>query len=112
MSKQAIEYQKGQTIDVTLDSDVEVGDIIPFGTSAVGVAVTAGLYGETIAVELEKIWQTTAATADEISIGDTLYWDDTAKVMTTVSTDNTFAGMATSTKSAATAGFVYIKINR
>jgi len=108
--KEAVQYQEGHVIDHTLESDVNVGDVIPLGTM-VGVAVTSGLTGEVIAVEIEKVWQVTAATADAITVGAVLYFDATARVMTTVATDNTLAGKAISAKAGGTAGTVYVKIN-
>jgi len=111
MSEEAIEYQKGQTIDLTLTSDVNVGDVIPLGTAMVGVAITSGLTGETIAVELEKVWQVNAKTADAVAIGDTLYFDATARELTITETGNIKAGRSISAKAANVAGFVYIKIN-
>ncbi|MGB7402696.1 MAG: DUF2190 family protein [Arcobacter sp.] len=110
MGKQAIEKQTGKVIDVTLDSDVSVGDVILF-VGMVGVAATSGLTGEVIAVEIEKVWTANAKTADAISIGTELYWDDTNNEFTIASTDNTYAGKAMSIKAAATAGTVDIKLN-
>lgn len=110
MAKEAIEYQEGDVIDVTLAGDVNVGDVIPMGVM-VGVAVTSGLTGEVIAVKITGVWQITAATADAIAVGDQLYFDATNRVLTTVSTAMTIAGKAISAKAGATAGTVYIKIN-
>jgi len=110
MAKEATEYQKGQVVDLVLDSDVNVGDVIPLKTM-VAVAVVSGLTGETIAAETEKVWQVNAATADAVEVGDVLYFDATNRVVTTVDTSNTLAGKAMSAKAAAVAGFVHIKIN-
>lgn len=119
MAKEAIEYQKGQTIDLTLSGDVSVGDIIPLGLAMVCVAVTSGLTGEVIAVETEKVWQVTAATADAVAVGDQLYFDAVNRVVTIIAdsvgdgTGVAFAkaGKAVSLKTATVVGTVYVKIN-
>lgn len=110
MAKEAVEFQKGSIIDVTLTEDVNVGDIIPLG-DMVSVAVVSGLSGEQIAVEIEKVWKINAKTADEISFGKTVYFDSTTREITTTAESNTKAGKSISSKAAATAGFVYVKIN-
>jgi len=110
MAKEAIEIQEGQTIDHTLTSDVNVGDVIPLGTM-VGVAVTSGLTGEVIAVKLEGVWQITATTADAITVGAIVYFDATNRVVTITATANTLAGKAVSAKAGATAGSILVKIN-
>jgi predicted RecA/RadA family phage recombinase len=111
MAKEATEYQKGEVLDITLTGDKAVGDVIVLGDSMIGVTASAGLSGETIAVEVEKVWTINAKTADAISIGDFLYWDATNKELTTTATDNTKAGVAVSAKGATVAGTVNIKIN-
>ncbi|RXK03792.1 MULTISPECIES: DUF2190 family protein [Arcobacteraceae] len=110
MAKQAIEKQEGRIIDHTLTADVNVGDVIAFD-GMVGVAVTSGLTGEVVAVELEKVWTMNAKTADTITVGTKLYWDDTNEELTVTDTSNTYAGKAVSTKAGSTAGIVDIKLN-
>jgi len=109
--KEAILYQEGRVIDHTLAGAVDVGDVVPLGTSMVGIASTSGLTGEVVALEIEKVWQITAATADVIAVGDLLYFDATNRVLTTVSAGMVRAGRAISAKAAATAGSVYVKLN-
>ena len=108
--KQAVEKYDGRVVPWTCTRDVKVGDIVPLG-SFVGIAVNTGLTGEVISLEIEKVWTVTAATANVITVGAILYWDDTAKVMTTTDTDNTRAGIAMSAKPGATAGTIDVKIN-
>lgn len=107
--KEATEYQVGKTIDYTLAKNVKVGEVVPLG-EMVGIAVVAGATGEVIALEIEKVWTINAKNSDVITIGDTLYWDDTNNVLTKTSTNNTKAGKAISSKGA-TAGTINIKIN-
>lgn len=109
--KQAVEKYNGRVISWTCIREVKVGDIIPLGSSMVGVTIQSGNLGEMINVEIEKVWTINAATADAIAMGDVVYWDDTNKVITTNDTGNTWAGRAMSSKSAGVAGTVDVKIN-
>lgn len=111
MAKEAIEVQEGDVIDYTLSAAVAVGAVIPLGTAMVGVAVTAGEIGEMIALDIEKVYEVNAATADVIAVGDEVYFDATNRVITTVSVGMVRAGRAVSAKAAATAGTVNVKIN-
>jgi len=116
--KEAIEKYDGRVIPFTCPSDITVGDVVPLGTEMVGIAVNSGLTGETISLEIEKVWTVTAATADAIAIGDVIYWNATAKVMTIQADDGgtpavnyVVAGRAMSSKAAGTPGTVDVKIN-
>lgn len=108
--KEAKEIQNGQIIDHTLTEAVNVGDVIPLGTSMIGIAVSSGLIGEIIAVEVEKVWNINAKTSDVINVGDTLYFDQSNRELTKTETSNIKAGKAITSKSAV-AGTVNIKIN-
>ncbi len=111
MAKEAVEFQNGTVIDYTLSEDVNVGDVIPLGDDMVGIAVVSGLTGEQITLELEKVWKINATTADAISVGKVVYFNAATREITTTATSNCRAGKAISAKAAATAGFVYVKIN-
>lgn len=110
-TKEAVEIQEGKTLNLTLTGDVDGGDFIPFGTGMTVVACTAGLTGEEIAVETSKVWEANATTADAIAIGDVVYFDATARELTTTATDNSRAGRAVSAKAGSTAGTVLVKLN-
>lgn len=109
--KEATLYQHGKTIDIELSEAVSVGDVIPLGTSGIGVACTTGLTGETIAVDTEGVFEVNATTADAIALWGLVYFNTTTREITTTSTDNVRAGRATSAKGAGVAGTVYVKIN-
>lgn len=111
MAKEAVEFQDGTVIDYTLSEDVNVGDVIPLGDDMIGIAVVSGLTGEQITLELEKVWKINATTADAINVGNVVYFNATSREITTTDTSNCRAGKAISAKAAATAGFVYVKIN-
>ena len=108
--KQAIEKYDGRVIPFVCTGTVTVGDVIPIGVSMVGIAVNTGLTGEKISLEIEKVWTITAKTADVIAVGDVVYWDNTAKVLTLTSSGNIYAGRAITAK-AAVAGTIDVKIN-
>ncbi|WP_051488751.1 DUF2190 family protein [Aliarcobacter lanthieri] len=108
--KQAVEKYDGRVITYTCTKDVTVGDVIPLGVSMIGIAVNSGLAGEEISVEVEKVWIIKAKTTDVISVGDTVYWDDTNKEITKTADDNIYAGRAISSKGAV-ASMVEVKIN-
>jgi len=108
--KEAIEKLKGAIVPFVCTSEVTVGDVVPFGSKMVGVAVSSGLTGESISLEIEKVWTIKAKTEDVIAVGDSVYWDNTAKEITTTDTDNTPAGKAITAKGAS-AGTIDVKIN-
>jgi predicted RecA/RadA family phage recombinase len=108
--KQAIEKYNGRVIPFVCTGTVTVGDVVPVGVSMVGIAVNSGLSGEKISLEIEKVWTIAAKTTDVIAVGDVVYWDNTAKVLTLTNTNNIYAGRAISAK-AAVAGTIDVKIN-
>ena len=108
--KKAIEKYDGRVIPFYCTGEVVVGDVVPVGVSMVGIAVNSGLTGEKISLEIEKVWTIKAKDSEAIAVGDVVYWDNTAKEMTKVDTDNTYAGRAMSAKGA-TAGTIDVKIN-
>lgn len=73
--------QPGKTIDVVLAAAITSGAAILVG-ALVGVATTTGGIGDTVAVSLEGVYNLPKAVG-AISQGAILYWDDTAKNVTT-----------------------------
>lgn len=110
IAKKAVEKYDGKVIPFYLLDDRVVGDVVPVGVSMVGIAVSSGLTGEKISLEIEKVWTIKAKDSDVITVGDIVYWDDTLKVITKEDTDNVYAGRAMSSKGA-TAGTIDVKIN-
>lgn len=94
--------QPGNTIDwVVTGSAVVSGQTIVIG-SIVGVAVTDGAVGETIAVTVEGVFKVAKATA-AITLGAPVYWDADGNPVggtagsgaaTATSTGNTLMGKA------------------
>ena len=110
MAKEAYEVKEGSVIDYTLTGDTEVGAVVPLG-GITGVAAVSGLAGETIGLHIEGVYEIAAATADAVSVGDELFFDATARALTTTATGNARAGIAVTAKPANTAGTVQVKLN-
>jgi predicted RecA/RadA family phage recombinase len=75
--------QNGKTIEVVLAADHVSGAALLIG-ALVGVAVTSGVTGDTVAFDLEGVF-TLPKAVGAVSQGAILYWDDTAKNVTTSS---------------------------
>ena len=115
MAKEAIEIQDGNTVDYVLGADTEVGRVVPLA-DMIGVATVSGLSGETIALKIVGVYEIAAKTADEIAVGDKLYFDPTDRELTISADDggnNAYvpAGHAVSPKAGSVAGKVWVKIN-
>jgi predicted RecA/RadA family phage recombinase len=66
-----------------------------------GVAATTAAEGETFSCAVRGVFEFAAAThasTQGMAVGDTAYWDDTAKVITKTSSGNTAVGLITETK--------------
>lgn len=87
--------QKGDAIDFTLTAAASAGDPILTG-SLVGIAVTDGAIGDTIAVNLCGVYEVAKATGAACVVGDKLYWSSLNSNFTKTATGNTFAGHAVS----------------
>ena len=109
MAKEATKIQQGAIVDYTAAATIANGDVIPL-TGKVGVALDDAVSGDVISLELEGVFEITATTADAVAFGVVLYFDATAREVTTTATANTLAGHAMSAKAATVAGSVYIKI--
>ena len=120
MTKEAYIIMEDDRVPFTLSENVEVGDIIQFGTEMIAIAGTSGLAGETITVYLaDQIVEAMAAEAKEIKIGDKLYWDHVNRVLTTDADDGgdpavkyNPAGHAITSKAANVAGIVRFILNK
>ena len=74
------------------------------------VPLTHGAIGETIAVKVKGVFNLPKVTANVVAQGALLYWDDTAKKLTTTVATNAIAGYAAAAASG-TATTVDIAIN-
>lgn len=100
MSKVARITQKADRVQMTLATDVNVGDIVPLGSDRVAVAATTALAGEENVYYVGGV-VVEAAAGEAVAIGDVLYWDAANKALTKTATDNTRAGYAVSATSGA-----------
>jgi len=118
MAKEAYIIMEDDRVPFTLSENVEVGDVIQFGTEMVAIAATSGLAGETITVYLaDQIVEAIAATDKEIKVGDKLYWDQVDRYLTTDADDGNGtnyipAGHAVTGKAANVAGTVRFILNK
>jgi len=86
--------QKDDIVDFTVTADTLVGDIVPLGASRVGMATLDALAGEKTSLRVAGVLADVPALTTEAFVeGSVVYWDDTAKVATLVSTDNTPMGI-------------------
>ena len=85
--------QPGEQIEVTLAAAVASGEPMLIG-SLFGVAVKAGEIGEKVVFSLEGVFELTKVTADVMAQGAKVYWDNTAKKLTTTAMGNSLVGVA------------------
>ena len=85
--------QPGHSLDLTVPAPVLSGSGILIG-SIFGVCATDALSGATVAVSVEGVF-TLPKASGAVTVGQPVFWDNTAKLVTTVSTANTRIGVAT-----------------
>lgn len=106
----AVRKQVGDIIDITAGSDLNGGDPVDFGTR-VGIASTGVLSGESVALQLEGVFEFVAVTANTFALGDKVYLDNVGGVeATTTATSNQIIGYAVTEKAGAVAGVVRVKL--
>lgn len=67
-------YQDGRVWDHTLTAPAQSGDVIVVGDT-VGIAITSGLTGDTIALHVVNVFDLPKASATTFAQGDPVYWD-------------------------------------
>ena len=106
MAKQFIFTQDSlekSTLDFTAAADISVGDVVPLGTVAVGIAKTSIANGDTGALATAGQGDVVAETGVAWAIGDVIYWDDATNKGTKTTTNNTRMGTAVAVKLSAAA---------
>lgn len=73
--------QKGGAVQVTLTEAVSSGDVVKL-SHCLGVAVTDGGIGDTIAVEIEGVFEVPKVTGIAFLQGEKLMWDYSASKFT------------------------------
>ena len=98
----------GDVLQVAALVDTVVGDVVEFAGNAIGVAQTAGLTGETIAVDSRGGFDLPADDAEAFVVGDLVNWDDVSD--TCLSTGDCVAGMVVEGKGAGIVSTILVKI--
>jgi predicted RecA/RadA family phage recombinase len=73
--------QPGNTLDLIAPAALTSGQPVLIG-SIFGVAVTDAASGDTVAVDIEGVFELAKVTTDAIAAGDKLYWDSAAAKLT------------------------------
>lgn len=76
MAKNAV--QDGRVLDHVLVADCASGDVVVKGT-LVGIAITGGKAGDTVAVATTGVWTLPKLEAADIADGASVIWDVSAK---------------------------------
>lgn len=88
-------HSEGNALDLVAPYDVASG--APFKVGAIiAIAASAALSGAAVVGYVGRAYTVPKATGAAWAIGDTLYWDDTAKNFTKTVGSNTKAGYAIS----------------
>lgn len=90
---QAQFIHQGQTVDYFPGADVAAGEVVVQG-ALVGVAKRDIKTGHHGALAVVGVFDFAKDSAEDISSGAALYWDDATDQATTTSTDNTLLGKA------------------
>ena len=85
--------QRGEILTLAAPYDVASGAGLLVG-AIFGVATSAALSGETVETAVCGVYELAKTSAQAWTVGAKVYWDNTAKVCTTVDTANTLIGVA------------------
>jgi predicted RecA/RadA family phage recombinase len=86
--------QPGNTITLTAPYAVTSGDGLLVG-SIFGVAAGTAALGEAVETAVEGVYDLKKVASQAWAVGDRIYWDNTARQTTKVTTSNTLIGAAT-----------------
>ena len=85
--------QRGEIVTLAAPYDLASGAGLLVG-AIFGVATSAALSGATVEVALCGVYELAKTSAQAWTVGAKVYWDDAAKLCTTVNTSNTLIGVA------------------
>ena len=85
--------QPGKTITLAAPYAVSAGDGLLVG-AIFGVATASATIGEAVEAALVGVFDLKKAASQAWSVGDKVYWDNTAKETTKTATSNTLIGVA------------------
>lgn len=100
--------QHGVNLTLPAPADVLSGDVVIVG-SLLGIAAGTAASGADLDIVTEGVFSLPKVSALAIAIGDTVYWDSTAKLVTKTSSGNTKLGVAV-TAAANPSGSVNVKL--
>ena len=89
--------QKGRIISVLAPYAVSSGQALQVG-ALIGVASNDAVNGAPVEIDREGVYVLTAVAADTGAVGAKMYWDNTAKRITSTATNNTLVGCLTEAK--------------
>jgi predicted RecA/RadA family phage recombinase len=92
--------QPGNTITVLAPYAVSSGMAMLVG-ALFGVAAFDAVQGAPVEISREGVFDISAVTADTATQGAKIYWDNTARKLTTTATNNTLVGAVTIAKGSA-----------
>jgi predicted RecA/RadA family phage recombinase len=85
--------QPGRIITVPAPADITSGSGVLVG-AIFGVSCTDAKSGDDIEIATEGVFELAKTSAQAWTVGAKVYWDDTAKAVTTTATSNTLIGNA------------------
>lgn len=85
--------QDGDVIDITLGATIASGAGLLTG-ALFGVATKSGVSGDVVGVRTRGVFDLTYGVNAAVAVGDTIYWDNSAKTVTKTSSGNTKIGVA------------------
>lgn len=98
--------QRGENLTLDAPADVLSGAGVIVG-SIFGVANGDALTGDPVVLSTVGVFDLPKKTADDLAVGDPVYWDDANAEVTETATDNTMIGV---TIAAAGAGATTVKV--
>jgi predicted RecA/RadA family phage recombinase len=101
--------QPGVSLTLPAPADVVSGDVVIVG-SLIGIASETVLSGADLDIETEGVFTLPKVSALAIAIGDLVYWDAGAKLVTKTSSGNKLLGAAV-TAAANPSGTVNVRLN-
>jgi predicted RecA/RadA family phage recombinase len=101
--------QPGETLTLAAPAAVDSGGGVLIG-SIFGVAQGDAASGALVDIATEGVWTLPKVSALAISVGDVLYWDNTAKLVNKTASGNTRIGVAV-TAAANPSGTVRVRLN-
>ncbi|MHC0054148.1 DUF2190 family protein [Actibacterium sp. D379-3] len=101
--------QPGVSITVTAAAAASSGDGVKVG-NLFGIASGDAAIGEKLVLSTEGVFDMPKVSANTFDVGALVYWDDTAKVVTSTASGNTRVGLAV-TAAANPSGSVNVRLD-